>query len=79
VTDFSQIGVATGRGGHLASEAGFEDSTSHNGVTILRPLKEFSDEEIRYYVDSDQSVGEACGDPAITFYNIYNSGVAHIV
>jgi hypothetical protein len=52
------LGIATGRGGHLTSDAGFQDSDSRNGVEIIRPLKDFSFEEIRLYNDDDPCIGE---------------------
>ncbi len=54
----SSIGVATGRGSHLTSDAGFLDSSSSSGVQILRPMKEFSDEEIRIFNDGDDAIGD---------------------
>jgi hypothetical protein len=56
----SSIGVATGRGSHLTSDAGFLDSSSSSGVQILRPMKEFSDEEIRIFNDGDDAIGGQC-------------------
>ena len=53
---FFLTGLATGRGGHLTSDAGFLDSDSENGIEILRPLKDFSLEEILLYNDGDSNV-----------------------
>ena len=50
-------GVATGRGSHLSSDTGFQDSVTSDSVQILRPMKEFSDEEIRIFNEGDNTIG----------------------
>ena len=41
----------------MTSDAGFQDSDCLNGIEILRPLKEFSLEEILLYNDGDLNIG----------------------